>query len=116
MHCQATKIIKTFKEPTSTVNTMSSLLLGPKSDGGLQADDGGFALLQAGFSDGVGDRGKITTIFITSLNPYCCNYTHESPLLTCRTCHPYARNRCSTFSVKATAVSPSIEMSNHSYF
>jgi hypothetical protein len=34
-----------------------------------------------------------------------------SPSSTCKTCHPYDKKRCSTFSVKATAVSPSIEIS-----
>ena len=36
---------------------------------------------------------------------------HLSPLSTWRVCQPYDWKRCSTFSVNATAVSPSMEMS-----
>ncbi len=43
---------------------MCPLLLRSKSDGGPQADDGGLVLLQAGFSDGVGDRSKIPALLI----------------------------------------------------
>jgi hypothetical protein len=42
------------------MNTVGTLLLRAESNGGFQLDDGGFALLQASFSNSVGDGGQIT--------------------------------------------------------
>ena len=93
---------------------MGALLLRTITDRSAETDQGGFVLDLLRLSDRVVDSGKVAISKFVSNRPVYGNaQAHLSPSSTCKVCQPYAWKRSSTFSVNATSVSPSIEMSTN---